>query len=358
MSEATKQEQQEPSMEEILASIRRIISDDGTEQPELADGEAKPKPVDAAAGDTETAATAATEESAEDPMEAAPVAEETAAPEAAAGDTGSGGAIDLRADHGPDDAEPMEPAAPTAAAQDEELEDEELEDEEPLDLTEAVQDDGTVIDLAAQRAAQARANAPAVAPDDDMAMADATEEAAASPEVEAEMPIPDDAGLELYAEDSDPAENDPIDMESDPMESAAMESATGESAPAESAPAESDPMEGDMAAPEPESDSVEPAFGAVEDDMSDSPKSNDLEHERLVSEATEAAALATLSAVAHPPAAESSQPIVGGERTLEQVVRDAIAEHLKVWLDANLPELVERVVREEVRRLARRAEDT
>ncbi|MGP1253082.1 MAG: DUF2497 domain-containing protein [Kiloniellales bacterium] len=350
MSEATKQEQQEPSMEEILASIRRIISDDGTEQPALADGEAKPQPADAdsAAGDTETAATAATEESAEDPMEAAPVAEETAAPEAAAGDTGSGGAIDLRADHGPDDAEPMEPAAPTAAAQDEEL-----EDEEPLDLTEAVQDDGTVIDLAAQRAAQARANAPAVAPDDDMAMADATEEAAASPEVEAEMPIPDDDGLELYAEDSDPAENDPIDMESDPMESAAMESATGESAPAES-----DPMDGDIAAPEPESDSVEPAFGAVEDDMSDSPKSNDLEHERLVSEATEAAALATLSAVAHPPTAESSQPIVGGERTLEQVVRDAIAEHLKVWLDANLPELVERVVREEVRRLARRAEDT
>lgn len=132
-----------------------------------------------------------------------------------------------------------------------------------------------------------------------------------------------------------------------------MESATGESAPAESGP-----MEGDMAVSEPESDSVEPAFGAVEDDMSDSPKSNDLEHERLVSEATEAAALATLSAVAHPPAAESSQPIVGGERTLEQVVRDAIAEHLKVWLDANLPELVERVVREEVRRLARRAEDT
>ena len=77
-----------------------------------------------------------------------------------------------------------------------------------------------------------------------------------------------------------------------------------------------------------------------------------------MSEATEAATLAALSSVARPPEAAEAAPLMGGERTLEQVVRDAIAEHLKVWLDTNLPDLVERVVREEVRRLARRAEDS
>ncbi|WP_375595910.1 DUF2497 domain-containing protein [Algihabitans albus] len=344
MSEATKQEQQEPSMEEILASIRRIISDDGTEQPGAANGEAKSSPAEAdspvEAADTAEAATA------ESP--ASPVAEEAPAPEAAAEDAGDDGAIDLRADHETEAAEPIQPETPAAVAQDRAP-----EDEEPLDLTEAVQEDGTVIDLAAQRAAQARANAPSTEADAENVMAAAAEAADSSPEPDsspetdsspelaapeadsspeadpqAEV-LPDDAGLELYAEDSE----------------------------AESEMAESDPMGSDMGAQEPAADFAEPALEAAEDDMSDSPKSNDLEREHLVSAATEAATLATLSAIAQPPALESTQPIVGGERTLEQVVRDAIAEHLKVWLDANLPELVERVVRDEVRRLARRAED-
>ncbi len=349
MSEATKQEQQEPSMEEILASIRRIISDDGTEQPGAANGEAKSSPAEAdspvEAADTAEAATAESS--------ASPAAEEAPAPEAAAEDAGDGGAIDLRADHETEAAEPIQPETPAAVAQDPAP-----EDEEPLDLTEAVQEDGTVIDLAAQRAAQARANAPSAEADAEIAMAAAAEaadslpepdsspetdsspelaspEADSSPEADPQAEVlPDDAGLELYAEDSE-----------------------AESEMAESEMAESDPMGSDMGAPEPAADFAEPALEAAEDDMSDSPKSNDLEREHLVSAATEAATLATLSAIAQPPALESAQPIVGGERTLEQVVRDAIAEHLKVWLDANLPELVERVVRDEVRRLARRAED-
>lgn len=344
MSEATKQEQQEPSMEEILASIRRIISDDGTEQPGAANGEAKSSPAEADSPvEAEDTAEAATAES-----PASSVAEEAPAPEAAAEDAGDGGAIDLHADHAAEAAEPIQPETPAAVAQDPAP-----EDEEPLDLTEAVQEDGTVIDLAAQRAAQARANAPSAEADAEIAMTAGAEAADSSPEPDlspepdsspelaspeadsspeadpqAEV-LPDDAGLELYAEDSE----------------------------AESEMAESDPMGSDMGAPEPAADFAEPALEAAEDDMSDSPKSNDLEREHLVSAATEAATLATLSAIAQPPALESAQPIVGGERTLEQVVRDAIAEHLKVWLDANLPELVERVVRDEVRRLARRAED-
>ena len=44
-------DQQEPSMEEILASIRRIISEDGEE---IADGEDAPEPVEADADNVET----------------------------------------------------------------------------------------------------------------------------------------------------------------------------------------------------------------------------------------------------------------------------------------------------------------
>ena len=80
----------------------------------------------------------------------------------------------------------------------------------------------------------------------------------------------------------------------------------------------------------------------------------------LVSAATTAAAVAALTEV--PRAVANTRPmgqetIIGGQKTLEAVVRDAMAPHLSAWLDENLPSLVERVVQEEVRRMVRRAED-
>ncbi len=48
---------------------------------------------------------------------------------------------------------------------------------------------------------------------------------------------------------------------------------------------------------------------------------------------------------------------MGMNRTLEELVLDAMTPHLKAWLDANLEPLVERVVREEIQRLRRRSED-
>ena len=82
--------------------------------------------------------------------------------------------------------------------------------------------------------------------------------------------------------------------------------------------------------------------------------------DNLVSAATTAAAVAALTEV--PRAVASNRPlepqtIIGGQKTLEAVVRDAMAPHLSAWLDENLPSLVERVVQEEVRRMVRRAED-
>ena len=55
------------------------------------------------------------------------------------------------------------------------------------------------------------------------------------------------------------------------------------------------------------------------------------------------AALAALSSVAIDPRA--------GENTLEGLVREMLRPMLKEWLDANLPELVERVVSREVARV-------
>jgi cell pole-organizing protein PopZ len=276
MNEPSKQDQsQEPSMEEILASIRRIISDDGTE---AQNEEAAAQPAEAPAPEPYTFGGAESEPEIEEP------------------------------------------------------------EEEPLELTQAVQDDGTVVDLAQQRAAAQAGRAepapdpepePAPEPEDPMAEFEAAAEPAfeaaaepafePEPEPEAEMAMAPDPVFETEP----PAEPDFGGEEDD----GSLE------------------LYG-------EDDSDTPEMPA-EDDMSDT------EQDRLVSQATEAATLSALSDLARPaPQEEAPLSLPGGDRTLEQVVREAISEHLRTWLDANLPDLVERIVREEVRRLARRAEDS
>ena len=61
---------------------------------------------------------------------------------------------------------------------------------------------------------------------------------------------------------------------------------------------------------------------------------------------TAAAVGAALDALARSVAAQSP-------RSLEDVVRDTLRPMLKAWLDDNLPQLVERLVREEIERIAR-----
>ena len=41
----------------------------------------------------------------------------------------------------------------------------------------------------------------------------------------------------------------------------------------------------------------------------------------------------------------------GSDKSIEALVRETMAPHLKSWLDRNLPELVERIVREEIEKL-------
>jgi uncharacterized protein len=52
--------------------------------------------------------------------------------------------------------------------------------------------------------------------------------------------------------------------------------------------------------------------------------------------------------------ADSIMARATGDRSLEDMTRDLLRGMLKTWLDDNLPELVERLVREEIERVARR----
>ncbi len=82
----------------------------------------------------------------------------------------------------------------------------------------------------------------------------------------------------------------------------------------------------------------------------------------LISSNTAAGAIAALGDLSRAARETTGGPggagtAMGMNRTLEELVLDAMTPHLKAWLDANLEPLVERVVREEIQRLRRRSED-
>ncbi len=55
------------------------------------------------------------------------------------------------------------------------------------------------------------------------------------------------------------------------------------------------------------------------------------------------------------PVAALGDTIVAGQaRTLEEVVRDMLEPMLKAWLDANMPEIVEKMAQAEIKRLTGR----
>ena len=77
--------------------------------------------------------------------------------------------------------------------------------------------------------------------------------------------------------------------------------------------------------------------------------------ERIVAPATAAAASASfgeLSEAENRRRRAGEVPIGGSDRTLEDIVRDMMRPLLQAWLDQHLAGLVERLVREEIARLA------
>jgi uncharacterized protein len=87
------------------------------------------------------------------------------------------------------------------------------------------------------------------------------------------------------------------------------------------------------------------------------PKPAEPATERVISPAAAAASIAALAELARetPRVASAAGAAAGGDRALEDATRELLKPLLKAWLDANLPPLIERIVRDEIARLAREA---
>ncbi len=113
----------------------------------------------------------------------------------------------------------------------------------------------------------------------------------------------------------------------------------------------------DAPAPEPEEE-AEPAPEPAPEPEAEAVDAGS-DGEGLVTAPVEAAATGSFTELARAVSVAriDSMVQIGDGRTLEQIVREALLPELKVWLEANLSALVEQIVREEVKRLVRRAED-
>lgn len=130
-----------------------------------------------------------------------------------------------------------------------------------------------------------------------------------------------------------------------PDEPAEPRLAVPPSAPEPAAEAAADEPRVRLAEPEPE---AEPAPAPAEPGAPQFGR-------RLISETAANASLAALNELVNrkqrDPAIESL-PMGQSNRTLEDITRELLRPMLKAWLDDNLPQLVERIVREEIGRLA------
>jgi len=93
-----------------------------------------------------------------------------------------------------------------------------------------------------------------------------------------------------------------------------------------------------------------PSFGPQQHDY------NQNYHESLVSNAVAQASGASISQLANAVARERAVSLGNQGLTLEQLVREICTPILKHWLDANLPYMVERIVKQEIERIASRSE--
>ena len=81
----------------------------------------------------------------------------------------------------------------------------------------------------------------------------------------------------------------------------------------------------------------------------------DPDRERIVSAATSGAAAAAFAQLGALPREGRDEPelsLGGAKRTLEEIVREMLRPLLQSWLDDHLPGIVERLVREEIARVA------
>ncbi len=77
------------------------------------------------------------------------------------------------------------------------------------------------------------------------------------------------------------------------------------------------------------------------------------ENGRIISEAAAAAAMASLAELAKEAPQVKVGPVPPESKAVEDMTREMMKPLLKSWLDSNLPEIIERVVRDEIARLSR-----
>lgn len=80
------------------------------------------------------------------------------------------------------------------------------------------------------------------------------------------------------------------------------------------------------------------------------------EQPSLLADVTQQTTASALSEIARAAVAQRALAL-GNGKTIEDLVREALVPELKMWLDARLGPMVERIVREEIRKMVRRAED-
>lgn len=78
--------------------------------------------------------------------------------------------------------------------------------------------------------------------------------------------------------------------------------------------------------------------------------------ESLISPVVASASTQAFARLARAATADDRKDVAVASVTVEQLVVDLLTPMLRDWLDKNLPEIVERVVEQEVKKLARRAE--
>lgn len=315
--------QQEPSMEEILASIRRIISEDGQEP----QGESKSEPPER--NEPRLAQPA--------PSEQKPAHQEADKPRQEA-------------------ERPRLRAVGSGEA-------------EILVLTEMVAEDGSVVSLAAQSPAVTDlSTTPEAAglpepPDGPLESSPRESPRELSEELPGSLPEDPPAGSfgdpDLTQRKMPPALDEQRPAQAEAVQREADQPELGRKPPAETV----EQPKVETAAPQAETTpgSEATAFEAPAIETNDRMESEAMSNEarkklELVSQEAEAASTAALAELARTVSRDKDAPVDGG-RSVEDLVLQALKPMLREWLDTNLPELVERVVRTEIQRMVRRAED-
>lgn len=189
------------------------------------------------------------------------------------------------------------------------------ESEDVLELTKVVRDSGEVVDLKTESAVSASEDIAAA----EEAVVDAAEEAAVSAvaeEVKVEQPEPPAAELD--------------EIELAPLEDQADEVGA---------------------------ETQGQALHAIEEDKS-VVETKHAGAEELVSTGAATTAIGAFSKVskAFQPTPPEASIADGSGRTVEQFIEDMIRPMLKDWLDRNMPPMVEKLVQQELQKIARRAE--